>query len=133
MERTTPILQIKLIMKKLILLSALSIFTCQLQAQIYVEGVQLDRTNTGNYLAIAVGGIGTQHIIDVDYGQPNKPAFGFTRLTNEKGEAIKFRGAIDALNYFYEHGWEFIEEMNTRGDGISGYLLRRKNADGAKY
>jgi len=59
-------------MKKLLTFILLAFICNNLKAQIYVEGVQLDSTNTGAYLIISRGGLGAPFIIDVDYGQSNK-------------------------------------------------------------
>lgn len=59
-------------MKKLLTFILLAFICTNLKAQIYVEAVQLDNTNTGAYLIISRGGLGAPFIIDVDYGQSNK-------------------------------------------------------------
>jgi len=105
----------------------LIVFACTtLKAQIYVEGVQLDNTNTGSYIIMKRGGLGTPFIIDVDYGQPQKPVMGYTRLTDENAEAIKFRTIVGALNFFDKNGWEVIDIGIDSDVNDSNYLLRKK-------
>lgn len=113
-------------MKNVLLIVTLVLATTQLHAQLYVEGIQIDSTNSGNYMKIALAGIGSELVLDVDYGQPSKPLIGFTRLTDENKNAIKFRSIVGALNYLSLHGWELVEILQpTESEGRS-FLLKRK-------
>jgi hypothetical protein len=92
-------------------------------AQIYVDGVKLDITNTGHYLELdPLFKTDGQCTFKVDFGQSN-PKEDF--ITDQYGKKFDFRSLIDGLNYFYDNGWEVAQiSQNERG---RRFLLKRKN------
>jgi hypothetical protein len=109
-------------MKKTLLLCILLAQSLFAAAQIYVEGVRLDPTNTGNYIEIdpsfrADGSCAFR----TDYGQSG-PRKDFVSDVN--GKKLDFRSLADGLNFFHSNGWEVLSvsvvETNRR------FLLQRR-------
>lgn len=109
-------------MKKALLLSILLSNGLLAAAQVYVEGVKLDPTNTGNYLEIdPTYRTDGSCAFRVDYGQ-SEPRKDFVSDVN--GKKVDFRSLVDGLNFFYSNGWEVVTtsvvETNRR------FLLQRR-------
>ena len=92
-------------------------------SQIYVEGVKLEPSNTGQYLEIdprfrADG----RCTFTVDYGQPDSKTH---YVTDAERRNLEFHSLVDGLNVFYEEGWEVaqISETSERG---RRFLLKRR-------
>ncbi len=110
-------------MKKVLFLLALCAPFSMISAQVYVDGVKLDASNTGYYLEVD-----PQYKTDgrcafkVDYGQPN-PVDAF--ISDDKGRKYDFKSVVDGLNFFYLEGWELAEvsvvEKNRK------FMLKRRN------
>ena len=110
-------------MKKTLLALALSAPLSMISAQVFVDGVKLDASNTGHYLELD-----PQYKNDgrcafkVDYGQPD-PVDDF--ITDDKGRKYDFRSIVDGLNFFYLEGWELVQvsvvERNRK------FMLKRRN------
>lgn len=95
-------------------------------AQLYVDGKQLDASNSSNYLeVIPMHKEDGPYYLAIDYGQ--KPVPGAKRgdfLTDQGGRRFEFRSVVDGLNFLYENGWEVSEVyvfMEARR-----YLMRRR-------
>ena len=119
-------------MKSLFTFILLAFASIKPQAQIYVEGILLDSTNSGMYLEIGTGGVSSPYIIDVDYGQSARPRIGYLRLTNEKREAIKFKSMVGALNFFDKNDWEVVDTITEVTTNSIKYLLRKKQSPQSK-
>lgn len=109
-------------MKKALLGAALLAQTLLAQAQIHVEGVKLDPSNTGQYIELD-----PQFRTDgrctfaVDYGQPNAKE---QLVTDAAGRRFDFHSLVDGLNVFYAEGWEVAHiAVTERG---RRYLLKRR-------
>lgn len=109
-------------MKKTFALTILLAQSLLAAAQIYVEGVRLDPTNTGNYIEVdpAFRADGTC-AFRVDYGQ-SEPRKDF--VSDASGKKVDFRSLVDGLNFFHSNGWEVVSvsvvETNRR------FLLQRR-------
>lgn len=109
-------------MKKTTLLLAFLAQALYASAQIYVEGVKLEPSNTGQYLELDPqfredGRCAFQ----VDYGQSN-PKQDF--VTDVNGKRFDFRSLVDGLNFFYEEGWQ-IDQITVLERGRHFMLKRR--------
>ncbi|MBI5916752.1 MAG: hypothetical protein HY842_15350 [Bacteroidetes bacterium] len=115
-------------MKNFISIFLLSFLATHLQAQIFVDGVQLDSTNSGAYLEFSKRGFTSSVFIEVDYGQVKKVSGRHDNLglTDKNGEAIKFEGMVEALNYFDKNGWELVSTWYQEEFKINKYILHRK-------
>ncbi len=110
-------------MKKVLLscfFAAQSVFAF---SQIYVEGVKLEPSNTGQYIEIdpqfrADG----RCTFTVDYGQTNSRA---NYVTDETRRNIEFHSLVDGLNVFYSEGWEVAQISSTSERGRR-FLLKRR-------
>ena len=124
---------------KIIILSSIallsSLATVQAQtSQIYVDNVEINSMENLKYLSIVVvsKGLGTKSKVIVDYGQKiNWLSLGNPKIRDSEGGTVKaFNGAIEALNFFYDKGWEFIAKSQVE-IGLGGeigfvFLLQRK-------
>lgn len=100
-------------------------------AQIHVEGVLLTEELAPRYIRVQMAGMGRMRPLDVDYGSPNRPLVGSTRLTDANGEALLFRSLIAALNYLHLRGWELPTLMDAIPPSLQeeGVLLVRRPGD----
>lgn len=94
-----------------------------LSAQIYVDGVKLEPSNTGQYLEIDPrfndkGGC----VVEVDYGQ-NTPQDDW--VTDERGKRFEFRSVVECLNIFYSEGWA-VDQVSVLERGGRKFLLKRR-------
>lgn len=109
-------------MKKTMLLMALLAQGLFAAAQIYVEGVKLEPSNTGQYLEIdPLYREDGRCAFQVDYGQSN-PKQDFVSDVN--GKRYDFRSLVDGLNVFYDEGWVVLDVVST--DRGRRYLMKRR-------
>jgi hypothetical protein len=109
-------------MKKTTLLLALLAHSFLSTAQVFVEGVKLDPSNTGQYIELDPSFRDDGRCaIQVDYGQSN-PKEDF--VTDDNGKRYDFRSLIDGLNFFYEEGWE-LAQITMVGTDRRFFLKRR--------
>ena len=67
--------------------------------------------------------------IKVDFGQEDKMfSMKDQRLKDADGKRVKFNSMIDALNFFAESGYEFVNAyaIDTGNRNVYHYMLRRK-------
>lgn len=99
---------------------------------IYVNGENLADIEI-EYIRIftAQKGLSSQVLIGVDFGQRFKTFGGKDQLLlkDQDNREIILNSAIDALNLFAKHGFEFIQAYESIPDNANGrylnYLLRR--------
>lgn len=114
-------------MKKAILLLLFLPLSFALSAQIFVDGIRLDASNSSAYLevvALRKEADGRYHFV-ADYGQTQDA--DLTKgdfLTDEKNSRYEFRSQIDGLNFLYENGWE-VSQVYVYKD-LRRYLLKRR-------
>jgi|LakMenEpi03Aug12_release.lakeMendotaPanAssembly.Ray.scaffolds.fasta_scaffold1854079_1 hypothetical protein len=109
-------------MKKLLLTIAFASGYLLASAQLYVEGVKLEPSNTGQYLEIdPMYREDGRCTFQVDFGQSN-PKEDF--VTDQNGRRFDFRSLVDGLNFFYEEGWQ-VDQINVLDSGRR-YLLKRR-------
>lgn len=110
-------------MKKAILLFALCAQALLVQAQIFVEGVQLTPENTGQYIELdPIFKANGECALAVDYGQAN-PRQDYVTDANKK--RFDFRSLVDGLNYFFANGWELAIVSTQESTGRRFFLKRR--------
>ncbi len=109
-------------MKKITLSLALLAHTLIASAQIFVEGVKIEPTNTGQYIELdPLYREDGQCTFRVDYGQLN-PKEDY--ITDDHGKRYDFRSLVDGLNAFYEDGWE-VAQVSVLDRGRR-FLLKRR-------
>jgi hypothetical protein len=109
-------------MKKTLLLFALLAYTTIVSAQIFVNGVKLEPSNTGQYLELdPLFREDGRCAFQVDYGQAN-PKEDYVTDVNRK--RFDFRSLVDGLNFFYEEGWE-VAQITVLERGRH-FLLKRR-------
>lgn len=94
-----------------------------LSAQIYVDGVKLEASNTGQYIEIDPrfddrGGC----VVTADYGQ-NTPLNDF--VTDARGQRFEFHSIVECLNIFYAEGW-VVDQVSVLERGGRKFLLKRR-------
>lgn len=91
-------------------------------AQIYVEGVKIEPSNTGQYIELdPLYREDGRCAFHVDYGQSN-PKEDY--VTDVHGKRYDFRSLVDGLNFFYEEGWQ-VDQISVLERGRRILLKRR--------
>lgn len=109
-------------MKKITLTLALLAHTLLASAQIFVEGVKIEPTNTGQYIEIdPLYREDGRCTFRVDFGQ-SSPKEDY--VTDVNGKRFDFRSLVDGLNFFYEEGWQ-VDQVIVLERGRQ-FLLRRR-------
>ncbi len=116
-------------MKKIFILS-LFYFMSQISfSQVFVNETNINE-KAGTYIQLVgvnTSLFGTKYQIYVDYGQKVKN-FKSYKIKDATGKVKKFNTMMDALNFMYDNGWDFV---NYNAEIISGkvrnvYLLKRR-------
>ena len=109
-------------MKKITLALALLAHALIASAQIFVEGVKIEPTNTGQYIEIdPLYREDGRCTFRVDFGQ-SSPKEDY--VTDVNGKKFDFRSLVDGLNFFYEEGWQ-VDQVIVLERGRQ-FLLRRR-------
>jgi len=109
-------------MKKITFILALVAQSLLASAQIFVEGVKIEPTNTGQYIELdPLFREDGRCTFRVDYGQSN-PKEDF--VTDNYGKRYDFRSLVDGLNFFYEEGWQ-VDQISVLDRGRRFMLKRR--------
>lgn len=109
-------------MKKITFILALLTQSLLASAQIFVEGVKIEPTNTGQYIELdPLFREDGRCTFRVDYGQSN-PKEDF--VTDNYGKRYDFRSLVDGLNFFYEEGWQ-VDQISVLDRGRRFMLKRR--------
>lgn len=95
-----------------------------------VDGVSLSDTNAA-YLQILIQSkvFSKKVTVEVDFGQDTSNArVNGSQVSDLRGKVIEFNSVVDALNFFDQLGYEFIESNRSHSERIevNQYLLRRK-------
>jgi len=118
-------------LKKLFVIGLMMFLGNNVFSQVYVNGVDINKTGAVYMQLTAVNtsimGLKSKYQVYVDYGQKTKALKGYM-ITDADGNVIKFNSPMDALNYLYEHGWEYVDGYS---EVISGkvrrvFMLKRK-------
>lgn len=109
-------------MKKITFTLAFLAHTLFASAQIFVEGVKIEPSNTGQYIEIdPLYREDGRCTFRVDFGQSNaKEDF----VTDVNGKRYDFRSLVDGLNFFYEEGWQ-VDQVSVLDRGRR-FLLKRR-------
>jgi len=119
-------------MKKILLALSLGLFSLSGNAQVIVDGVDINKMEELQYVEL----VGQTRFINltkikvfVDYGQD----FSWRQQTIEdkSGERSSFNSMVDALNFMYDNGWEFVSNYHIDNDGslTYHYILQRQEID----
>ena len=103
------------------------------KSSIYVDDVEINSIENLEYVSIVIvsKGLGSKSKVIVDYGQKiSWLSLGNPKIRNSQGGEVKaFNGGVDALNFFYKNGWEFVThtqmEIGISGDVGFVFLLKR--------
>ena len=116
----------------LLMISILSSISVTLNAQVYVDDVDINALQDVQFIKVNEVDQGAGSILDVsvDYGQPsNLKGMGKAKLRDSIGGAeMKLNSDIHVLNYFDANGWRFTDDLDVdSGEGkASAYLMKRK-------
>ena len=84
---------------------------------IFVDDVDVNAIENLEFVSVIIvgKGLGTKSKVIVDYGQNlNWASLGNPKIRNTKGGEVKnFNGGIDALNFFYINGWDFVTQTQV--------------------
>ncbi len=112
-------------MKKIITLSFISLFSFQLHAQIFIEGIELDSIYAGTYISVT-----WENKAFIKFGQNKTEHKDLSKLTDKNGTPIEFNSSISLLNYFDNNNWELADISNENRFNlyeIKRYYFKRKN------
>jgi hypothetical protein len=109
-------------MKKITFTLALLAHTLFASAQIFVEGVKIEPSNTGQYIELdPLYREDGRCTFRVDFGQSN-PKEDY--VTDVNGKRYDFRSLVDGLNFFYEEGWQ-VDQVSVLDRGRR-FLMKRR-------
>ena len=109
-------------MKKIKFTLALLAHTLIASAQVYVEGVKIEPSNTGQYIELdPLYREDGRCTFRVDFGQSNAKE---DYVTDVNGKRYDFRSLIDGLNFFYEEGWQ-VDQVSVLDRGRR-FLMKRR-------
>ncbi|GAB4050885.1 hypothetical protein [Spirosoma litoris] len=112
---------------KLFFVFCLSLFLANTSfAQVYVDGVAIDTTNTPfcQLVCTNAGGLSRARVL-IDYGQHFVDnGLNRQKIAGPDKQVITFNSSIDALNFMIRNGWELVK-FNLKGETFI-YLLQRK-------
>lgn len=109
-------------MKKTCLTTLFATVALLASAQIYVDGIQIGPSNTGQYLELdPMFREDGRCAFRIDYGQ-RKPKESY--VTDSRGIKYDFLSLVDGLNFFYAEGWEVCQVFVT--DKGRRFLLKRR-------
>ena len=100
-----------------------------LQAQIkkvMVNSVDINAIKEVHYVQLLGVLENKKMIIEVDYGQQLSDKDQV--ITSADGKPHHFESMVDALNFMYENGWEFLNayEIKSADGDIYHFLLKKK-------
>lgn len=102
-------------------------FTVQSQS---VDNVLLSEINVAYIEFTEIGKVFTPRVrIRVDFGQDrSRGRINESQITDSDGRVIEFNSLVDALNFFDQLGYEFLEgnRSHVERTNIDQYLLRKK-------
>jgi len=93
-------------------------------AQVVVEGTDINTLPGVEYISVCFVTWGGGQIVAVDYGVASKSG---KHVEGDDGKPRKFNTDMEALNYMYSHGWEYVDQRTISG-GLTWFILRRKSA-----
>jgi hypothetical protein len=102
-------------------------FTVQSQT---VDNVPLSEINVTYIEFTEIGKVFSPKVrIQVDFGQDrSRGRINESQITDSDGRVIEFNSLVDALNFFDQLGYEFLEGNRSHVErvNIDQYLLRKK-------
>jgi hypothetical protein len=71
--------------------------------------------------------LSTKVSVGVDFGQESG-FFRNTRMVDSAGNVIEFNSMVDAMNFFGERGWDFVQAyvVTTGNQNVYRWLLKRE-------
>lgn len=123
-------------MKTSFCLSLIFFFITSIQAQVIVEGVNINELDDVTIIRMASAGqaFSKKRIIIIDYGQELK--WGDRQgsmIKDRRGDIQKFNSEIAAVNWLENNGWEFMETSTLISGSTAStssfnyYYFRKKN------
>lgn len=120
-------------MKKVIMVSLLLLVSMGAEAQIMVDGADINADTTLQYIEIVGADIGLfkkKLVVGVDYGQKLNIFEGIdTKVKAADGKNMIFNSMTGALNFFCANGWEYVNSyaISVPSSGsVYHWLLRRR-------
>lgn len=95
-----------------------------------VDNVLLSEINVAYIEFTEIGKIFSPKVrIQVDFGQDrSRGRINESQITDSNGRVIEFNSLVDALNFFDQLGYKFLEGNRSHFErvNVNQYLLRRK-------
>jgi len=106
-------------MKKLIF--SLLIIFCSLAVNAQKNYVYCELVGTGKLMSSKVN-------VQADFGQKTSVWKGVGYIKGEDGKAISFNSMVDAMNYFGNQGWEFVQAyvVTANNQNVYRWLLKKE-------
>jgi hypothetical protein len=117
-------------MKKTLIIFALSLI-CLLNYSQTINDIPIKDVDVDYMLIVGtstLNPLNNKVTINVDFGQENKIfSAKDTQLKDENGILLKFNSMIDALNFWYKNGYEFVNAYTiTMGNQNVYHFLMKK-------
>jgi hypothetical protein len=95
----------------------------------FVNGVPLDSINTEYVRIVGTAKfLSTKVTVELEFGQYNSIwKDSDTRVTDNLGKRLELNGMVDALNFMFANGYEFVTAyaITVNNQNVYHYLLRR--------
>lgn len=114
-------------MKKCILIGLIILCSKIIVAQITVpKYIYCELLGTSKFLSTKVS-------VSVDFGQESG-FFRNTKMVDSAGNVIEFNSMVDAMNFFGEKGWDFVQAyvVTIGNQNVYHWLLKRELNDDEK-
>jgi hypothetical protein len=114
---------------KLLFIVLIMIVSSTIQAQVKVEGIDINSLSDIKYVEIvgAFKFMSTKVTVYIDYGQKLKLGTD-QRIENETGKPMVFNSMVDALNFMEANGWVFVNNyaITSGQQNVYHFLLKRR-------
>lgn len=115
-------------MKRMILVNGFVFLFCiPIFAQVYVDDVDINELDIKYCEIVAQQKFLSEKVkITVDYGQ-SRNGLWKCKIKDKNGKVISFQCIIDALNFMYKNGWEYmgIKAIAHEERQVYHYLLKK--------
>ncbi|MCD8079500.1 MAG: hypothetical protein LUF04_03535 [Bacteroides sp.] len=66
--------------------------------------------------------------VQADFGQKTSFWSGVSAVKDADGKVVKFNSMVDAMNYFGQQGWEFVQAyvVTTSNQNVYRWLLKKE-------
>lgn len=104
-------------------------FASHLFSQVIVNGQDINKMENVHFVRLLAFSkpFSSKVVITIDYGQPAKISES-QAIQNSDGKAQNFESVIDAMNFMYFNGWNYVDlyVAEVGGQNVHHYLFEKK-------